>query len=44
MNDEVADEDKEALFRDISELFWKSKENREKYRKAKIESQISKRY
>lgn len=36
MNDEVADEDKEALFRDISELFWKSKEkNREKYRKAK---------
>lgn len=26
MNDEVSDVDKEALFRDISELFWKSRE------------------
>lgn len=25
MNDEVSDMDKEALFRDISELFWKSR-------------------
>jgi len=40
MNDEVAEEDKEALFRDISELFWKSKEkNKQKYgRKKKKES------
>lgn len=26
MDDEVAEEDKEALFRDISELFWRAKE------------------
>ena len=36
MNDEVADDDKEKLFRDISELFWKAKEiNKEKYGKKK---------
>lgn len=36
MNDEVAEEDKEKLFRDISELFWKAKEtNKEKYDKKK---------
>lgn len=36
MNDEVSDEDKEALFRDISELFWKSKEkNKQKYGRKK---------
>lgn len=34
MNDEVAEEDKEKLFRDISELFWKAKEmNKKKYGK-----------
>ena len=39
MNDEVAEEDKEKLFRDISELFWKAKEmNKKKYgRKKKAE-------
>ncbi|CDG37216.1 XRE family transcriptional regulator [Acetivibrio thermocellus BC1] len=41
MNDEVAEEDKEKLFRDISELFWKAKEmNKKKYgrkKKAKTE-------
>ncbi len=26
MDDDVAEEDKEALFRDISELFWRAKE------------------
>lgn len=38
MNDEVAEEDKEKLFKDISELFWKAKEiNKEKYgRKKKV--------
>lgn len=36
MNDEVSEDDKEALFRDISELFWKSKEiNKEKYGRKK---------
>ena len=36
MNDEVAEEDKEKLFKDISELFWKAKEiNKEKYGKKK---------
>jgi len=36
MDDKVADEDKEALFRDISELFWKSKEkNKQKYGRKK---------
>jgi transcriptional regulator with XRE-family HTH domain len=36
MNDEVGEEDKEALFRDISELFWKAKEkNKKKYEKKK---------
>lgn len=36
MNDEIAEEDKEKLFRDISELFWKAKEmNKEKYGKKK---------
>lgn len=36
MNDEVAEEDKEALFRDISELFWRSKEkNKLKYGRKK---------
>ncbi len=31
-DDKVAEEDKERLFRDISELFWESKEiNKEKY-------------
>jgi len=36
MNDEVAEEDKEKLFRDISELFWKAKEmNKKKYAKKK---------
>jgi len=41
MNDEVAEEDKEKLFRDISELFWKAKEmNKKKYgRKKKSEEQ-----
>lgn len=34
MNDEIAEEDKEKLFRDISELFWKAKEmNKKKYGK-----------
>jgi len=38
MNDEVAEEDKEKLFKDISELFWKAKEiNKEKYGKKKKE-------
>lgn len=41
MDDEVAEEDKEKLFRDISELFWKAKEmNKKKYgrkKKAKTE-------
>lgn len=36
MNDEVAEEDKEKLFKDISELFWKAKEiNKEKYGRKK---------
>lgn len=36
MNDEVAEEDKEKLFRDISELFWEAKEmNKKKYGKKK---------
>jgi len=36
MNDEVAEEDKEKLFRDISELFWKAKEmNKKKYGRKK---------
>ncbi|SHK45556.1 helix-turn-helix domain-containing protein [Tepidibacter formicigenes] len=36
MNDEVADEDKEKLFRDISKLFWESKEiNKKKYGRKK---------
>ncbi len=31
MNDEVAEEDKEAFFRDISQLYWQSREiNRQK--------------
>ena len=40
MNDEVADVDKEKLFRDMTELFWKSKEiNKQKYgRKKKTKS------
>ena len=40
MNDEVADADKEKLFRDMTELFWKSKEiNKQKYgRKKKTKS------
>ena len=40
MNDEVADVDKEKLFRDMTELFWKSKEiNKQKYgRKKKVKS------
>lgn len=33
MNDEVGEEDKEALFRDISELFWKAKEKNKKGKK-----------
>lgn len=34
MNDKIADEDKEKLFKDLSELFWQSKElNKEKRRK-----------
>ncbi|MCM8901294.1 helix-turn-helix transcriptional regulator [Caldicoprobacter algeriensis] len=38
MNDEVAEEDKEKLFRDISELFWKAKEmNKKKYGRKKKE-------
>lgn len=36
MNDGVAEEDKEKIFRDITELFWKSKEiNKKKYKKKK---------
>lgn len=36
MDDKVAEEDKEKLFRDISELFWKSKEiNKQKYGRKK---------
>ena len=36
MDDKVADEDKEKLFKDISELFWKAKEiNKQKYGKKK---------
>lgn len=36
MDDKVAEEDKEKLFRDISELFWKAKEiNKEKYGRKK---------
>jgi len=36
MDDKVADEDKEKLFKDISELFWKAKEmNKEKYGRKK---------
>ncbi|WP_274964150.1 helix-turn-helix domain-containing protein [Tepidanaerobacter syntrophicus] len=32
MDNEIAEEDKEKLFRDISELFWESKEiNKKKY-------------
>lgn len=39
MNDEVAEEDKEKLFRDISELFWKAKEmNKKKYGKKKAKT------
>lgn len=40
MNDEVAEADKEKLFRDMTELFWKSKEiNKQKYgRKKKTKS------
>ncbi len=38
MNDEVAEEDKEKLFRDISELFWKAKDmNKKKYGRKKNE-------
>ncbi|CAM2952577.1 helix-turn-helix transcriptional regulator [Hathewaya histolytica] len=36
MNDGVAEEDKEKIFKDITELFWKSKEiNKKKYTKKK---------
>ncbi|WP_142414423.1 helix-turn-helix domain-containing protein [Hathewaya massiliensis] len=36
MDDSVAEEDKEKIFRDITELFWKSKEiNKNKYTKKK---------
>ncbi|WP_148133305.1 helix-turn-helix domain-containing protein [Candidatus Formimonas warabiya] len=36
MDDEVADEDKEKIFRDITELFWESKEkNKKKYGRKK---------
>mgnify|MGYP000958995953 CR=1 FL=1 len=36
MDDEVNEEDKEKLFKDISELFWKSKEiNKQKYGRKK---------
>lgn len=36
MDDKVADEDKEKLFKDISELFWKAKEiNKQKYGRKK---------
>lgn len=36
MDDKVAEEDKEALFRDISGLFWESKElNKKKYGRKK---------
>ncbi|MEG2412649.1 MAG: helix-turn-helix transcriptional regulator [Clostridium sp.] len=36
MNDEVADEDKEKIFKDISDLFWESKKmNKEKYGRKK---------
>lgn len=39
MNDEVAEEDKEKLFRDISELFWKAKEmNKKKYGRKKAKT------
>lgn len=35
MDDQVAEEDKEKLFRDISEIFWKAKElNKRKRKKA----------
>lgn len=38
MDDQVAEEDKEKLFRDISEIFWKAKElNKQKYGKKKKE-------
>lgn len=36
MNDEVAEEDKEKIFRDISEAFWMAKDiNKKKYAKKK---------
>ncbi|AEE97615.1 helix-turn-helix domain-containing protein [Mahella australiensis] len=36
MNDDVPEDDKETLFRDISELFWMSREkDKQKYRKEK---------
>ncbi|HEY8420414.1 MAG TPA: helix-turn-helix transcriptional regulator [Thermoclostridium sp.] len=36
MDDRIADEDKEKLFRDITELFWKSKDiNKKKYGRKK---------
>lgn len=36
MDDKVSEDDKEALFRDISEIFWKSKEiNKKKYGRKK---------
>ena len=36
MNDQVAEEDKEALFKDISNMFWESKEiNKKKYGRKK---------
>lgn len=39
MDDEVAEEDKEKLFRDISELFWKAKEmNKKKYGRKKAKT------
>ncbi len=39
MNDEVTEEDKEKLFRDISELFWKAKEmNKKKYGRKKAKT------
>lgn len=38
MDDEVAEEDKEKIFRDITELFWESKEkNKKKYGRKKKE-------
>jgi len=39
MDDRIPEEDKEALFRDISDLFWKFKEKKSKYgRKIKREN------